>query len=83
MSLTTSQIDDLPSFTPAQMLKAVEYALVMIPVSSQSYSINGRSFNRANFDELVAFRDQLKAEVEASGAEGGRLTSLAVFGEPQ
>ncbi len=81
MAITTSQIDALPSFTPAQMLTAVEYAIVMVSVSGQSYSINGRSFSKSNLSELKKLRDDLKAEVDAAASSSGRNAALADFSD--
>jgi len=77
MAITTTQIDNLADFTPAQMLKALNKAIIDVAVAGQTYSINGRSFSRANLTELKKIRDDIKAEVEAASTSTGDTIVLA------
>lgn len=77
-------VDNIQTFTPAQLLALVEYGIASIMAGGQSYSIGGRQFNRASLDAMIRWRDQLKAEVAmASGSdEDATGIVLARFGEP-
>lgn len=76
-------IDNLQSFTPAQMLKAVEHAIVAVSIDGQTVSIGGRMFGAADLDKLRAMRDVLKREVAEAASATGTLTALGVFGTQQ
>lgn len=76
-------IDNLQTFTAAQMLKAVEYAIVTISIDGQSTSIGGRMYTAADLDKLRKMRDDLKREVAESESATGTLTALGSFGTQQ
>lgn len=79
MAISITQIDGVPDYTPANLLKSLNYAIVQITMSGQSYSINGRTFNRANLADLKRIRDDIKAEVDASASSSGRNAALGDF----
>jgi len=82
MSLSTT-VDGLPEFTAAQMLRAVQHAIVRIAVDGQSASIAGRMYTESDLDKLRKMRDVLTAEVEMEGSPTGTLTALGRFGTQQ
>lgn len=76
----TIDIDSLQTFTPAQLLALVDHAIATLLAGGQSYSINGRAYNRADLDKLRQMRTDLKREVEETASTTGTLTALATFG---
>jgi hypothetical protein len=76
-------VDNIQTFTAAQLLVAVEYGIMSIMVGGQSYSIGGRQFNRASLNHLIEWRDQLKTEVAAAGGSDEDATGIVLgrFGE--
>lgn len=76
-------VDSLQSFTAAEMLKLVEYAIAQLLVGSQSYTINGKTYVRADLDKLRKMRDDLNREVQEAASPTGTLTALASFGRAQ
>jgi len=76
-------IDNLQSFTAAEMLKAVEYAIVAVSIDGQTVSIGGRMYGAGDLDKLRKLRDVLKREVAEAGSVTGTLTALGVFGTQQ
>lgn len=76
----TIDVSSLQTFTTAQLLTLVEYAIAHLLVGGQSYTIGGRTFTRGSLGQLQKMRDALKADVAASGSVTGTLTALAEFG---
>lgn len=72
MPLTPEDIDNLPTFTTAQLLKLTEWQIAQITATGQSLGQDGRTLTRANLPELNKQRENLKAEVatEAAGENG-------------
>ena len=82
--MTPDEIDALPSYTAAQLLKVVERNIVEVTTGGQSYGINGRQLTRANLPELFKQRDALKAEIqEAAATTNGGGNVLVRFGQDQ
>jgi len=79
MAITTVQIESLPDYTSGNILKALNYAIIQVALGNQNYSLNGRSFGRANLADLKRIRDSVKAEVDAESSSSGRNTALADF----
>ena len=52
MAITNAQILALPDYTDAEMVKLCKFGLTQVLGAAQSYSINGRSFTRANLKDL-------------------------------
>lgn len=77
-------VDNIQTFTTAQLLSLVEYGIASIMAGGQSYSIGGRQFNRASLDDLRKWRDQLKTEVQLESGSDEDATGivLARFGNP-
>lgn len=75
--------DNLQDVTPANLLKAVNVAIAKVTLGGQSYTINGRTFTRANLPELKKMRDDLSREVAESSSGTGGLIALAKFGNTQ
>lgn len=84
MAMTPSEIDALPDYTAAQLLKVLERNIVEVHTGGQSYGINGRQYTRADLESLYAQRDKLRAEVaeEDAGTQGGGNV-LVRFGQDQ
>jgi len=57
--------------TAAELLAKVETAIDGILERGQSYTINGRTYTRANLAELRRFRKELEVEVEKAAQGGG------------
>lgn len=55
-------VDQLQTFSPADLLKITNHAIAMILMSGQSYTINGRTFTKANLVELYELRRNLELE---------------------
>lgn len=81
--MATIDVDSIQDFTPANLLKTVEYAIAHIAVGGQSYTINGRQFTRANLSELKTMREDLKAEVAEAASATGTMTAYASFNRQQ
>lgn len=78
----TIDFDNLQTVTDANLLKAVKVAIATVMVGGQSYTINGRTFTRADLDELRKLRSELEQMVAESGSATGSLSALARFGGP-
>lgn len=79
MAITTTQIDNLPDYSPADLLKSLNYAIVQVTLGNQGVSVNGRSYTRANLADLKRIRDDIKSEVDAASSSSGRNAALADF----
>ena len=51
--------------TPAEMLEAVNAAIIKIAIGGQSYRIGTRSLTRADLKQLYAMKNDLMAQVAA------------------
>lgn len=56
--------------TTSELLAEVDTAIEAILQKGQSYTINGRTFTRANLGELRRFRQELRAQ-DATDSSGG------------
>lgn len=58
--------------TKQTMLENIETAInnFIADGAAQSYTINGRTFQRAELDKLMKWRDQLKREIAAASGYG-------------
>lgn len=83
MSLTTSDIDNLPDWNASRLLKAVEHAIVQLTLGGQEYAIAGKRFRRADLGQLKNLRDELKREVAEADSTTGTLSALVRFGKAQ
>lgn len=81
MAITTTQIESLPAYSAGNILTALNYAIVQIALGNQSYSLNGRSYTRANLSDLKRIRDSIRAEVDAEASSSGRNAALADFSD--
>lgn len=81
MAITTVQIEALPDYTAGNILKALNYAIIQVALGNQNYSLNGRSFGRANLADLKRIRDDIKAEVDAAASSSGRNAALGDFSD--
>lgn len=81
--MATIDVSSLQTFTAAQLLTLVEYAIAHLLAGGQSYSIGSRTVTKANLAELREWRKELKAEVNESSSVTGTLTALADFGRQQ
>ena len=77
----TIDVSALQTFTLAEQLTLVEYAIAHLMVGGQSYSIAGRTYTRADLDDLIEWRDKLKDAIAESGSVTGTLDALVKFGE--
>ena len=73
--------------TPAEMLEAVNAAIMNIAIGGQSYRIGTRSLTRADLKQLYAMKNDLMAQVAAEN-RSSRLdnTYVAMFdgdGDPR
>lgn len=84
MPITPTDIDNLPSFTAAQLLKLCEWQIAQIQATGQALGQDGRSLTRASLDSLFSQRDKLREEVAAETAgEAGSGNVLVQFGQEQ
>lgn len=60
----------MATLTKQEMLDNVETAINNLVSGAQSYTINGRTFQRADLDKLTKWRDQLKREIAAVAGSG-------------
>lgn len=81
MAITTTQIESLPAYTAGHLFAALNYAIIQIATSGQSYSLNGKTFTRANLDSLKRIRDDIKSEVDAAASTSGRNAALGDFSD--
>lgn len=77
----TIDVDSLQTFTLAEQLKLVNHAIAHIMAGGQSYTINGRAFNRAHLKELRDWRRELQAEIDAQDSTEGGI-ALVRFNRP-
>lgn len=56
--------------TPAEMLEAVNAAIMNIAIGGQSYRIGTRSLTRADLKQLYAMKNDLMAQVAAENRSG-------------
>lgn len=82
MAITTTQLDALPDYTDAQMVKVCKKAIVDILAGGQNYSINGRTLSRADLDKVTNMLSFFEERVEAAGNTDGTTTALAEFTGP-
>jgi hypothetical protein len=84
MALTPTEIDALPSYTAAQLLKVLERNIVDVHTAGQSYSVSGRVLTRADLPSLYEQRERLKMEIaDAAVSDQGGGNVLVKFGEEQ
>lgn len=84
MALTPTEIDALPSYTAAQLLKVLERNIVEVLATGQSVGVTGKQWQRADLEQLKKMRDDLKAEIaEAAAGENGGGNVLVQFGQDQ
>jgi hypothetical protein len=57
-------INSIQDYTDAEMLKAIRHAKVQIKLAGQSYTINGRTYTRADYESLVEDEMRLQARVD-------------------
>ena len=81
MAITVVQIESLPDYTAGNILSALNYAIIQVALGNQAYSLNGRSFTRANLKDLKAIRDDVKAEVDSASSTSGRNAALGDFSD--
>jgi hypothetical protein len=60
----------MTTLTKQEMLDNVETAINNLISGAQSYTINGRTFQRADLDKLIKWRDQLKREIAVVAGSG-------------
>lgn len=75
--------DSLQTITAANLLKSVNHAIAHLNLGGQSYTINGRTYTRAQLPDLMDARDRLQKEISESASPTGRLTALGKFGRQQ
>lgn len=81
MAITASQLDNLPSYTDAQMLKAIRVAIADVLLAGQAYSsVLQKSFTRADLGALQKLENAYQNRVAAAASNSGDLTALADFG---
>lgn len=81
MAISTTDIDNLPDYTDAQMLKLVKYAISQILGGAQSYSINGRTYTSADLEKLRDMQDWYEDRVR-DAAGNGDFTALVEYRGP-
>lgn len=72
MAISKADIAAIPDYTDGEMVKLCKLALSQILAGSQSYSINGRTFSRANLNDLkklLAFYED-RVEEATNGSQG-------------
>ncbi len=79
MAITKAQIAAIPDYTDAEMVKLCKLGLTQIQGGSQSYSINGRTFTRANLKDLEAHLTFWEERVAAAASSTGTNIALAEF----
>jgi hypothetical protein len=67
-ALTTDEIDALPTYTNAQLLKLIDFQIASILAGGQRYSVNERNMEKAKLDDLFKRRAELVAAVEEEEA---------------
>lgn len=82
MAVTTTQLDNLPNYTDAQMVKACRKAIVDILAGGQNYSINGRTLGMADLDKVKDMLAFFEEREESAGNTDGTTTALGEFVGP-
>lgn len=82
MAISADTINSLPDYTPAQMLKMVNNAIMTLMGSGQSYTIDQNTYTKADLDKLRAFRRELMAEGAVDENDTGMIV-LARLGNAQ
>lgn len=80
--MTPTEIDNLPDYTDAQLLKLYRYAFAQ-GWWGQSKSIDGRMWNFGSRKELLEIIDELQRRVDADDDEDNNGTALVVLGSPR
>lgn len=75
-------LNDIQTFTDAQILLVLRASLVSSAIASQ-YSIGGRQIIRMSGTQIQALIDVYEQRVSAAAVEGGGGDVLVRFGEPQ
>jgi hypothetical protein len=80
MAINPADIDAIPEYTDAQILKATRLAITQITLTGVSRGINGRSLTTANLADLW----QQVRDLESRVAAGDGTGSIAVvsFNDP-
>jgi hypothetical protein len=83
MSIGWAKGNTMASVTDQQILDALRTAYFNLAVSgAQSYTINGRTFNRVDIDKLKQQISEWEARIDAAGQPGiGGGTLLTRFGQ--
>lgn len=76
----TINVDNIQTFTDAELLKLVRYAIAQITVRGGSYSVAGRTFTSASIGELRSLERELDARVAAAS---GPTIARGRFNRPQ
>jgi len=79
MAISDTTITNLEDYTDGQIVKMIRYAIIQIMASGQSYSINGRTFTRANVKDLKELLTFFEDRVEAESSTTGTNIALVEF----
>lgn len=80
MAISTSDIDNLPDYTDAQLLKLYRWAITN-GAAGTTRSINNRSVSFPSLTEMMAAISWLEDRIAAADGNGG-MNALVQFGEP-
>lgn len=79
--ITPEDIDAMPEFTDAQMLKLYRQALVDLADTGKATGHNGRQLTRA--DEEFVWRMVQRLEVRVQSSTEDSTIALVTFGQPR
>lgn len=79
----TIDFDNMQSITDSQMLKAIRLGIAQVTVGGQAYTINGRTFSRANLKDLQDLEQLYATRVAEAASPTGTMTAYASFNRQQ
>lgn len=83
MPISAADIDALPDYTDAQLLKLARSQVTQILATGQAYDMNGRSLTRTDLPKIQEFIEWLEGRIDAEETDEESTSNdgvaLAIF----
>lgn len=76
MSISNADIAALPTYTDAEHLKLVDYAISTVLAGGTAVGINGRSITRSDLPDLYATKAIIESRINSSSSDGRALITF-------